>query len=680
MVAEMTKAELPNSYDNPIVSTVEVVAVHGMGMQHSSETLLDWAEPLLHRIDFYAKQAPSRSHQAQPADTTTPRVPPDVVSSQREFEPDSSAAIAEALASKGFVWKIGYAIGNRVNLRNIRYNRPGIETDASSGPEGDLAPTHTPRATTTHDDDDQVEPSTVEFTSVLIGSGTDDHVTSTVRYVKNGETPEHRVLTMNFTEARWAESFLPLTRARVFVWGMLFVFKTARRIASYLRNSIYGRARAIARPIGWLSWVAICAAVGLLYALASLTAVLLVLLGPLMVLPFFAKQLGPTIDMFLAYIGDAPAWSEHPVRAAAMRKVVQEQIVKARERAGKNGTVVVIAHSEGAAITVELLCRANPPKGTGVDVLVTVGAAVTLLGRPGWNTKVIRAQDLEKTGQSIELNYVRAWAQRKQPTKWLNFWATWDVVPSGPISTGRAARGARWTASYSNSHGVELGPEEHPVHNRSWPLEDHQTYTANVVQVIDPLARMIMSPTPSSADTLTLDDKQAAWNREHVIGVKRMAFNRLLIAIVGVLAVFSGGLYDLFEKVPLDGAASAIATAFDLNQEKWPWSWLLSHNWVFYGIGLAVVLAFLLWVNSVLQENFIDAAFQKPKFVSGRPRWRWIFTAFTCFLLAMIAVLSVLLGGPTSEWWVWAASAAGVALLTALPRLGIVPTGTPQVT
>jgi hypothetical protein len=674
MVAEMSAQPARGTHSDPAIARVEVVAVHGMGMQHSSETLLEWAEPILQRIDFYAKQAPSHP---EPAGS---QLPPVIVALETEeidaVDLDSREWFDKQRVTDDRTWRVARELGIQLGRR---------AKNMSSAPEaGGDELTGTARivvedATNPLEDDDQIEPSEVEFTSVVVGAGADDHVAAQVRYVIPGAQDDHRLLSVTFTEARWAESLLPLSRSRVFTWGIYFLWKAVGRVALYLRNMVYGTARAVSRPLGWLSWVVIGSSVAALIVLGAITTVLLVLVGPLMLLPGVATKLGPTIDTFVGFIGDVPSWSEHPVRAAAMRAIVLTQIQQARNRAGDDGTVVVIAHSEGAAITVELLCQPSPPTAARVDVLVTVGAAVTLLGRPGWTRTNIRAPELVSTGRSDELNLVRSWAKRELPMRWLNFWATWDVVPSGPISTGAIARRARWSASYSSATSAQLGPEEHPVHNRSSPLEDHQTYSANVVQVIDPLTRMIMNPVPRLADTLHLTSEQAAWNRAHVIGVKRLGFNRLLIAILGVLAVLDRDVYASFVAIPLGGIASAIAAAFDLDTKAWPWSWVLSQNWLTFVVAVLIVLALLVWANSVLLEKCIDSVLVKNGPAKALPPHRWFIAGLSYALLSVIALLTLTAAGLLTQWSAWVFAVVGVAVVGFFPRVGGAPPGTPQV-
>src|SRR6187551_1325608 len=52
---------------------VEVVVVHGMGRQKAGETLLEWSEALLKRIDWHAKSRPLPGTPAEP--TIVPAFP-----------------------------------------------------------------------------------------------------------------------------------------------------------------------------------------------------------------------------------------------------------------------------------------------------------------------------------------------------------------------------------------------------------------------------------------------------------------------------------------------------------------------------------------------------------------------------------------------------------------------------
>lgn len=86
-------------------------------------------------------------------------------------------------------------------------------------------------------------------------------------------------------------------------------------------------------------------------------------------------------------------------------------------------------------------------------------------------------------------------------------------------------------ASLGQGRGT-IGPEEHVVDNRLSVTTDHVTYTQNIVQVIDPVARLIAEPE-------TFDALAASGSRDverHVTAVTGLLLSRFVCAVVAVLA------------------------------------------------------------------------------------------------------------------------------------------------
>jgi hypothetical protein len=77
-----------------------------------------------------------------------------------------------------------------------------------------------------------------------------------------------------------------------------------------------------------------------------------------------------------------------------------------------------------------------------------------------------------------------------------------------------------------------VGPEEHVVDNRLSVTTDHVTYTQNVVQVIDPVARLIAEP--EAFDPLAASGARDV--QRHVTAVTGLLLSRFVCAVVAVLA------------------------------------------------------------------------------------------------------------------------------------------------
>jgi uncharacterized membrane protein YidH (DUF202 family) len=299
-----------------------------------------------------------------------------------------------------------------------------------------------------------------------------------------------------------------------------------------------------------LAWVLPVAALVLLPALALAARV-----------PVLSRWARPVTTAMVTSLGDAAVWTTAPLRAAAMRDVVRRHVVEARKVAPR---VAVVAHSQGAAVSAAAVFERPDP--TPVDLLVTVGGANTLLRQPAW-----------ALGGENDLAFVGTWAATSS-TRWVNMVALLDPVPSGPVgSTPRAVR-ERWaeivnapdlleaeitrrlaevTGGGDGSAGGEptidpaqldqvladayqalgtrpgpIGPEEHVVENRLSLISDHVTYTQNIVQVIDPIARLIAEPD----DVEPLRASTGEDVGRHVSAVTALLLSRFACAALAVLA------------------------------------------------------------------------------------------------------------------------------------------------
>jgi hypothetical protein len=451
---------------------VELVIVHGMGMQKPGETLIEWAEPLLRRIDWIARRRPI-----------------------------------------------------------------GVSTDEPNGVVvANLDSTATRELIATLDDP-LPRDSAVIFDGVL-HTPSGPEVNARVPYLLDGEP---RMLRLRITEAHWAESFLAMTRDEVFEWGAGFAARALFRIGRYFTwMSIYG-----ARKHPWrapISLVSVAAVWLVLVVLTGLLAITLPFVGPLFLIPGVKKVASPIMDTLAEFVGDAAVWTRRPVRAAALRDVVRTKTRAARDRLDarkQEGALIVLAHSEGATISADMLFSnvTGEPK-VPVDGFVTVGAGITLLGPSTWAGVVKRHEsDDEDREASHPLNLIRAWARNAPATTWLNYWGIWDPVPSGPISTGETPRRERWKRSFglAGDGATYIGPREHAVHNTALPFTDHQSYSSNLVQVVDPVARLLMRiQTPDDSHSGE-PDESARRQRLHVRGIQAIGTQRLLI--VGVAAL-----------------------------------------------------------------------------------------------------------------------------------------------
>lgn len=542
---------------------VELVVVHGIGQQKSSETLLEWAEPVLRRLDWFALRRP----------VTTPDAPRGV---------------------------------RAVDVDHLDTVRPLRDPTNPADPED----------------------SAILVDSVVMSAPDANKVTAFAEYAGRDDDP--RMLRLTVTEARWADAFLAMDRSEVFDWGIGFAFRAILRLGVYFGRVVTLGAR---RPRGWYLWIVAgplwLALVATLAAIGLLVIVTLPLVGPLLLIPGLKTWLDPLMRTLVEFIGDAAVWTRRPVRAAAMRAVVRDGIAAARARLDlaahrdpdSESLLVVLAHSEGAAIATEtLFSRVNGERAVMADVLVTVGAGVTLLGVSDWLGR-IADEDSQDEASDHPRNLVRAWAQKHPSTAWLNMWGIWDPVPSGPISNGETARRDRWAFAngLTRSAPGAIGPREYPVNNTGFAITDHTTYSGNVVQVIDPVTRVIMGLDEISDGTVSelpsLQEQAAIREENHVRSVKAAGLQRAAVVVLALLAlappVFSSvygvgrWIGELLVTVVLVAATPLEAvTGWDLTRESL--SGILDNEVLVGGATIIAGVALASWMSAHLWRRFVD--------------------------------------------------------------------------
>lgn len=531
--AESATEPEPGNFD------VALVVVHGMGSAYKSQILLEWAEPILERMDWLAR--------------------------------------------------------DRI-----------IGADELHG-------------VTIHDSD---------------LSGDVPMVTATVRFPKGRaadaapgspvETVERKIAIL---EARWSESFVPMTRAQVFRWAVPFLWRAISRtlrlflgtmvllpwmtLVHHLRadrrllllprtvNLVIDLVRLVVSTLAFVATWLFLVLVGVV-----LTPIL-PLLSPLLLIPWFKSVAQGVLDQLVGSIGDVATWKERPVRASAMRLVVRDALARAKELVG-DGDVHLLAHSQGAAVSTFALLEELEPRDFNVRRLTTVGAAVVLLGRESWRGR----KDTYTPVQTwIERNRVAAPAQR---VAWENHWAIWDPFSAGPIADTRDGARRRWRAAYfPSADTIADGPEEHAVHNTSQPFLDHGRYHENTVQVVEPTARHLLGPDfpPVPGPVAYLRNRLVVIDKKS-LGLSTVAavviaaslpglpaasafFAWLVTSVAGIV----GRVIAFFTATDSDaGAASAQdAVAFLVDDGS-----LSTFGWL---VATALLLALLIWLNQLMQKQ-----------------------------------------------------------------------------
>jgi hypothetical protein len=141
------------------------------------------------------------------------------------------------------------------------------------------------------------------------------------------------------------------------------------------------------------------------------------------------------IDSFLVdWFGDLPVLIDDPVQAANVRARLAGAIRGLREQGCD--AIVVVAHSGGALVTFETLLDpvyAGPEYR--VDKLITLGQGLGLAWRLAADPKVREIA----AGHRLVGNLARA----RPDLRWVDFWASFDPAPAGPLP----ARGGIVSAS-----------------------------------------------------------------------------------------------------------------------------------------------------------------------------------------------------------------------------------------
>ncbi|HET9358380.1 MAG TPA: hypothetical protein VFO58_01460 [Vicinamibacterales bacterium] len=212
-------------------------------------------------------------------------------------------------------------------------------------------------------------------------------------------------------------------------------------------------------------------------------------------------------------LGDSYVLLEDPVQKAAAIGAVRHNV---RWLADRCDDVAVVAHSQGAAIARLALAERRHPK---VCVLVTFGSGVAKLTELGSMSTETRARSVRTilwvslvaiallpralslttdddarsilwtlylflplammvAALTVVWGNIKAWPERAaelslSPLDWIDYWATADPVPNGPLAPADKVRGLR----------------QFKITNRINWLTDHSTYWENWDEFVMPVAR-----------------------------------------------------------------------------------------------------------------------------------------------------------------------------------------------
>lgn len=350
-----------------------------------------------------------------------------------------------------------------------------------------------------------------------------------------GESPEVRVKVLKesrngspvyvdvlMTEASWASDFKPATPASTYWWAFLTAGRVFQRSMELLWWSLYPTT-ANSRIQWWIrKIIQVCVCVAVAIPASALLVVALVVLALMVIfaqLPGGRLWIGKLVALFADFLGDPEVWKRKPLQAAAMRQRVKDTL--RRWDPNKGTQVHVVAHSQGAAICGQLLFQ-NEDQAHATN-FVTVGSGLSLLGYAQWGG---RSEDP-----------VADWLQNAPHIRWINVWGKFDFVPAGPIGSKTTGDSPVFRKIYDRGSpgNGNRGPEEHPVYNRSGVIYDHIVYSKNRVEVIDPIAQLILSPesTGSLAFKTIVRDPRL---KPHRVMVKCLGVTRLLAIMTAAMS------------------------------------------------------------------------------------------------------------------------------------------------
>jgi hypothetical protein len=391
------------------------------------------------------------------------------------------------------------------------------------------------------------------------------------------------------------------------------------------------------------------------------------------------------IDSFLlTWWGDVYQLLRDPAQSANVRG----RIYAAAEalRAYGCASIVVIAHSGGTVASFMTLGDpTNPvwgretPSGSNpahprprITKLITHGEAINLVRplSPGIYETEGAGTPINPSGIAARLRAPIAWKGR-----WVDFWATHDPAPNGPLTPE------------SDSGGPDFVSRE--VWNRRSIREDHGGYWANEEEFVRPLLRELDTPLGSDAESRFAEppcpEVDSRHQRVHALTMwRRIAFAAPFVGIV--LAFFAGGrdsgfqsLIDIAKAVwPAIPGTTDIGNAFaplqaeklgNLKDDRIDQLILAIHN-IASATLLAVVLG--LAVHAVLPVRRGRVWLDRPIVYVGMLLLDWlplVIMVLVIYLFAGPAITSAQPGTPTGQEYLWAFVGAGVLLLLILLRL-----------
>jgi hypothetical protein len=347
-------------------------------------------------------------------------------------------------------------------------------------------------------------------------------------------------------------------------------------------------------------------------------------------IPGIGRLLSSFVSTLADFLCDPQAWGRKPLQAAAMRQRVRDTLL--RWDHDNSIDVTVVAHSQGAAIAGQVLFQGEK-RGRATN-FVSVGSGLKLLGYARWG------------GQSVDP--VADWLENPE-VRWINAWGKFDFVPAGPISTESNGTSPVFRKLYDRASLGDggPGPEEHPIYNRSALIYDHIVYSQNRIEIIDPIARLVLGPSnePGSLWFRGIDNDRR--RRPHRVLVKTLGLTRVLSVATGILtAPF------LLAWLEAQSWVRSIARCAATPSEQDPWwsVWRCSASgaWWVLIVAAAIITGALIWTLNALIWNWLHERVERRRKKNGDlhgHRWWNVVTYLAC-VGALTVALPLIVASP----------------------------------
>ncbi|MHA7271078.1 hypothetical protein [Arthrobacter sp. HLT1-20] len=453
-----------------------------------------------------------------------------------------------------------------------------------------------------------------------------------IRVLRANAQSKDYYATILITEASWGKDFLPATAGATYGWAWCTAWTVIRRASRLVSWNMVpqGAATYVSENMPWLRRI-----MAVLVTLLASPFIIagLVLLGVLIALtpiPAVGRLTGSFISLFADFLGDPETWQRKPLQAAAMRERVTHALLKwsGDPVTGVGATpVTVLAHSQGAAISAQVLLRG----GVHAQNFICVGNGLPLLGYARWGELILpehHIHDQPILGLDALIvespippqDPIQDWKNHAASLRWVNLWAKFDFVPAGPVGgTAGQDNEEAFKNMYAGRLGDDYGPEEHAIYNSSALIKDHIVYSKNRIEVIDPVAQLIfrdcaVPPEVAAGDLLlpplatgsqTIDTRMKVHQRM----VKCLGMGRLLVFTAG--ALLSWQLLS--------------TSAFTDPLFRLPWismpqmQWFRQNDWLTWLIVAAVVGALMLQILNGWLWGVLHRRVERRRTGDGKP-------------------------------------------------------------